>query len=633
MNSGQGASFRDFSDYGLNLADRESDSANSHPTKTPITVYSRNQISSQYKLKYTVTRTNSETLLSESPPTDGSKDPRESPRGNSHLIPFANIGLRNKIDNIFEPNQILQNMRVEEEEDSNRKWICIWGLDEQTIHKVWELLQSWLQDRYKYILDVRRIEQRIHERIRYDVCCVSTEFFSILNVTHSCSKEWKIFAKESLPFLLRKKKSQPKEFECQKTIRKDPVVKVKFATWNIRSINKRRNEIEYFFDVENIAVLAIQETWRFENKWCLRLNNFSCIESLGKKDNKGHLGVALAVRNDLSLYGEGQPSPYLVCGKIGSRDLSPHWYFISVYIPLKVSGVRENALEDLRRLLVRLSEKTERGPIIAMGDWNMSEKQLSITLKKWKLPFSVLPTSGSNFSRYSGNTITALDFIVCSHDGRKYLSKARVNRKWKLSDHWPVTARIHQYKNNQQQPVRPEENSNLSNTSRFNDIKFDNIANLKRVYSLIRIDGKLATHITEEPESDNLNRKVEKFVETIIEISSECGAISRPKSLKNGKKKKSCNLSKGTKRKIDERRGIEKEISKLQLQPLADIGKLEKLKEKLKQVAQDAKTLINQDRAEIRNHYKEKLFSLALTRNPKGLWDELRKLANPSKGK
>ena len=169
--------------------------------------------------------------------------------------------------------------------------------------------------------------------------------------------------------------------------------------------------------------------------------------------------MALAVLIEIRLYQENISSHYLVCGRVGFPNCILPWYFISVYVPVKeASDVRKLALEDIRRLLAILSEKTKRGPIIAMGDWNMSHNQLSSNLKKWNLPFSVVKCSGSSLSRYEAGNVgkmSALDFVVSSNDGLEHLSKTRVDRSWDLSDHWPVIANIHKCQN----PATSNENT------------------------------------------------------------------------------------------------------------------------------------------------------------------------------
>ena len=242
--------------------DWESDSVHNHPTKTPITVDSRNQVFSR-NFKCTVSQTKSENMISELPPTIGNGHRKEITIESPNPILVTRNRVRNRTDN-NQSNQILQEVEVKKKEPDKLKYLSIWGLDEQSKNKVWELLQSWLLDKSQSILDIRRIEQRKNRRIRYDIDLKSTDLNSILKVIRSYSKAWKIYVRENINYSSRQK-SLPKEPEWQQSIQKDVEGIFKFATWNIHSINNKEKEIELFIDRENIAILAIQETWRYAN--------------------------------------------------------------------------------------------------------------------------------------------------------------------------------------------------------------------------------------------------------------------------------------------------------------------------------------------------------------------------------
>jgi hypothetical protein len=49
---------------------------------------------------------------------------------------------------------------------------------------------------------------------------------------------------------------------------------IKLATWNIRSLNSKRQEIETFAEENGLGILAFQETWRTQDRWPLRLGKF-----------------------------------------------------------------------------------------------------------------------------------------------------------------------------------------------------------------------------------------------------------------------------------------------------------------------------------------------------------------------
>ena len=127
-----------------------------------------------------------------------------------------------------------------------------------------------------------------------------------------------------------------------------------------------------------------------------------------------------------------------------------------------------------------------------------------------------------------------------------------------------------------------------------------------------------------------VNWKVEKLVETIYKVSSECGAATQTRIVKKSRKKKSCNLTTKTRRAIDRRRKIAEKILKKQY---SSPKKLETLIEDYKQATEKSRMLVKKDKIDDWRQYIEKIANLATTPDMKSLWNELRKLSKPSKDK
>jgi len=146
--------------------------------------------------------------VSELSPTSGDGDGRESKTESPCLKPFIKTRIENKTYS-SQLNQNLQAMGVKEKESYSDRCFCIWGLDEKSKSKVWELLQSWLQEKSQSILSLSRVERSKYGRTRFDIVCEGIDANSIFEKICSYSKGWKIFVRENMYYFLRQK-SLPK---------------------------------------------------------------------------------------------------------------------------------------------------------------------------------------------------------------------------------------------------------------------------------------------------------------------------------------------------------------------------------------------------------------------------------------
>ena len=77
-----------------------------------------------------------------------------------------------------------------------------------------------------------------------------------------------------------------------------------------------------------------------------------------------------------------------------------------------------------------------------MGDTNILAQRFDRLLEKWKVPMTRVKMNGSplSFHRLQRGNLqaSAIDHFACSQAGAGHVSRAKVNRQWDLSDHWPI---------------------------------------------------------------------------------------------------------------------------------------------------------------------------------------------------
>ena len=73
----------------------------------------------------------------------------------------------------------------------------------------------------------------------------------------------------------------------------------KIATYNVGTLNDKRIQLIGFLTKENVDVLGIQETRRTTDMESIHIPNYEVYESKPEKIDRGNLGIALFVHNNL----------------------------------------------------------------------------------------------------------------------------------------------------------------------------------------------------------------------------------------------------------------------------------------------------------------------------------------------
>src|SRR5690554_4273614 len=233
---------------------------------------------------------------------------------------------------------------------------------------------------------------------------------------------------------------------------------LKVATWNVRTLGGNRPEVELFLKSEDIAILAVQETRRLDGGWPLRIRGYQCLETPAVQGQRGQVGLALLIRDDIPAFQVGDVNPYTVCarvtlqGTIGSVGVENNvdagdLLVASVYIPPNGYPTRRVALREARSTAERWARADLDARYILMGDWNTSAVRLErVVLQRWRgravVPAAIRTCSGSSLTYQSPRVWRDLDHMVVSPAAAAVLSRPRVNRTWDTSDHWPLEATI-----------------------------------------------------------------------------------------------------------------------------------------------------------------------------------------------
>lgn len=254
---------------------------------------------------------------------------------------------------------------------------------------------------------------------------------------------------------------------------------IKIATWNVRSLAGKRPELELYLRAEDIGILAIQETHRLDGGWPLRVRGYQVFETPAVQGQRGQVGLALLVRNDIPAYQVGDVNPFTVCARVTLRaatdcrrgcnaagnvleggdgdtrqgvlgenvhNTACDFMVASVYIPPAGYPSRKLAMDEVRALAERWAREDLDARFILMGDWNSSIPKLERAINRWRgraaVSVQIRQCSGSSLTYQGLRKWRDLDHMVVSPAAAMWLSRPQVNRTWDGSDHWPLEAAL-----------------------------------------------------------------------------------------------------------------------------------------------------------------------------------------------
>lgn len=402
--------------------------------------------------------------------------------------------------------------------------ICLWPRNPISIQSFWGRLRALLNsDIFDSIEKIVRVRQRSDGRQRFDIF-VKRQSYAALYAQLADNKATQAWWVKTHEYYLERKHfgndwdsiadqvNKPAEnfqeaHPCilpQKQLRN-----IKLATWNIRSISGKRDEIGLYLKSSGISVLALQETLRSEDKYVLCLGGYQVFESPANSSNKeGKRGLALCISDRCPSYELGDCSPFV----LGTQTLIgvERLIIINVYIPPKGNRYRREAIRDLRRVLSRSLASTPDAKVIVMGDFNIHLDDMPRFLLKIRFPLALVPCGGNPKTYHRRSQWSAIDHMVVSEALLPSVKRCKVNRSWDLSDHWPLECFLRSEHLAHPPPV-PDDSPPRLNIPKLRDAQ-ESIAN-----------HNMWCELENYSDSDSLSDVAEKFEEVSWAISEDAG--------------------------------------------------------------------------------------------------------------
>jgi hypothetical protein len=185
----------------------------------------------------------------------------------------------------------------------------------------------------------------------------------------------------------------------------------KISSWNINYISEKRSDLETYLRSSKIDILLLQETWRMESNWPLRIKGYSVFESCAT-GTPGQNGLAILVRDSLVAYEIGTVNPYTLAVKVAlGKD---EWTIINLYIPPANNINRKEAIRTLKASIAEVFGRQLITNVIVAGDWNMNSEKAIRWLRRLRFPIMLPHMEGDDFTFYRGGRWSALDHMaVC----------------------------------------------------------------------------------------------------------------------------------------------------------------------------------------------------------------------------
>ena len=228
-----------------------------------------------------------------------------------------------------------------------------------------------------------------------------------------------------------------------------PVPKqIVIATYNINGWQGKAEKLVHFLQQEGIAIALLQETLIYRSDMQVSIGGYDCFPIDAERGVPGRRGQALCVHKNLKATSLNLNDSNIVGVRTAKIPSSKgNWYIFGLYLPSGNNYCLERGqiLGRLQRLLRKLVHKDPKAQIMVGGDWNIEREKLQHIVSKWKLPIRLHRIGGSSKTRRSkaaNASWSSIDGFLVSENAVPMLNVSRVNRKWDLSDHYPVMCSV-----------------------------------------------------------------------------------------------------------------------------------------------------------------------------------------------
>ena len=350
--------------------------------------------------------------------------------------------------------------------------MCVWPAVRITRQRFWAQVRSMLERTPRLltcITRIKRVTQRVDARVRFDIYLgpapgvTKVKCRRVLYMLRMATRLKGWYCRKHTGWA-RRRRQPPQgdegaiEVSSQNsdesgggmgiTLNEEPEgprvnIECKVSTLNVCTIASKRGEVEVLLRTAGIGILAIQETRRVETGWPVRIAGYAVFESPAVRDEQGKNGLAVCMSEDYQAFEVGAACPYTQAVQVGIGSMQ--WIVVNVYIPPSGNARKEGwrALEAQMTGVQNRVWSTQNMGVVLMGDWNSSAAAVDRWMDRKRLPYRVVECEGEASTFRRGRRLSAIDHVLTTTEWRRWVGGPRVDRRWDMSDHWPLGTKIH----------------------------------------------------------------------------------------------------------------------------------------------------------------------------------------------
>ena len=285
---------------------------------------------------------------------------------------------------------------------------------------------------------------------------------------------------------------------------------------NVNGFTKKRIQVEELVEKEGALIVAMQETLVAVRHYPIVLKGY---RTFAKPWEKQFRGQAVLVDNRLSAYEvQHEDSKHIVHVKVsGIPNCNKPIHVLSVYMPSggNFKGERTRLYKAMGQMVSDILDEDENAVIIGMGDFNTEPEELDRKLQKTAKGMCRIAGVGSMLSRFPTSRVVtpkSIDHFIGSQAANLLCKKARVLRRYPMSDHRPVRLR---FRKSIELPKATKETQKVRVNVDVCRQKGEKLVMHNRWSDL--------TNETGEPEGEDLEDLVNKFSKTLDSVTKSLG--------------------------------------------------------------------------------------------------------------
>jgi len=302
----------------------------------------------------------------------------------------------------------------------------------------------------RHYFGIRSIKHERNNLTRFELVVRKLALGPLVKIFRKEGKKWGWYVREhkkyedrtgnaKIPTKDKQDRSETVETDMEESTRW-----LKVGTINVNGARQKRDMVRYFLSETETKILALQETLIKPTHKNLYLPGYECFNVYGSHAI-GERGVSVAVSRELDTTPVDTSDPYWITVRVSGGNLKNSMLVMSVYVNNgDGKGVRER---KLKKGIRDAMEKYPEDDVLIMGDFNQTKDQVNNLLQHIHHNFDVLNLVNGTQTRRQGRSQRIIDHIATlrRYGGRQ--TAARINRKFDISDHWVVQAKLEVHTN------------------------------------------------------------------------------------------------------------------------------------------------------------------------------------------